>query len=407
MSAPEIIAHIPASRLPGSYKLAPRLWRHSLHTICSRVAMFPPQLTHYFIAVYSKKREVVIDPWAGVGTAPLQACLDGRTGIGSDVSPEAWTIMSAKLNPPRLDETLAYLSEIHKRLQRMPNQHLDKTGARIGIRHYYEPETLKEVLKIRALLRKDRFSKNPVKRRKATFISALMLGIMHGDRSESLSIEMDSSKAYSPAHILRMQRKFPKKYVPKYRNVIISLLTKVSKVLQDTPPTAPGYAYNLSADLFRPRKRARLIITSPPYLDVHNYAYDNRARLWFLGYDYKAVHSRLFSTEDLQFYLAFVGKTIASLANSMMRNSTCIIMFGDVRKGDRVVKLGDIFAAYWLKNYSKVLRLERIIIDRVRPTRRRNFNLTKSQGIRCERILVFCKGQPKCNKASFYWSSKN
>ena len=256
MSGPGRVQHVPASQLPGSYKLAPKLWRHSLHTICSRVAMFPSQLTHYFIELYSKKGDFVIDPWAGVGTAPLQACLDGRIGIGSDLSPEAWTIMSAKLHPLRLYESLAYLLEIDKRMKPLHRRHLDKLGARIGVQHYYDSETLNEVLKIRFLLSKDRLSKDRTKRRKAIFITALMLGILHGNRYESLSLEMDSSKAYSPVHIASMQRKFPKKYLPQYHNLILSLVFKASKVLKDNPPLIEGYAYNKDARAFCPRKCA-------------------------------------------------------------------------------------------------------------------------------------------------------
>lgn len=405
MNRPGRIApHIAASRLLWSYKEAPKLWRHSLQTICSRVAMFPPHLTHYFIEIYSKKGDFVMDPWAGVGTAPLQACLDGRIGIGSDVSPEAWVIMSAKLRPLKLHETLAYLAQLEKRLNGMQDERLDKIGARIGIKQYFHEDTLKEVLKTRALLSKDRMSKNRTKRRKAIFVTALMLGILHGDRNESLSLKMDSSKAYSPNHILRMQKKFPEMYLPKYRNVIIGLLIKTSKVLKDRPPAISGFAYNMDAKVFRPRVHARLMITSPPYLDVHAYAYDNRARLWFLGYDYRNIASKLFSSGNLKNYLACVGKTIATLTKSMMRDSTCVIVFGDVRINNRIVRLGELFAGYWVQNYSNLMKLQQIIVDRVRPTRRRYFNLKSSQGIKCERILVLTKGRPVHRRLSIDWN---
>src|SRR3990170_367510 len=97
------VPHVRASSLPCSYKRASYLWRHSLHSLCSRVAMFPPQLVHYFIRKHTLPGDIVADLWAGVGTVSLEACLTGRFGIGNDVSPEAYTIIRAKLDPPRQD----------------------------------------------------------------------------------------------------------------------------------------------------------------------------------------------------------------------------------------------------------------------------------------------------------------
>jgi hypothetical protein len=56
-----------------------------------------------------------------------------------------------------------------------------------------------------------------------------------------------------------------------------------------------------------------------------------------------------------------------------------------------------------LTNHGKIMRLDRIIVDRLRPTHRRYFNLGASHGIKCERILVFQKGKPTMNKVSFNW----
>jgi site-specific DNA-methyltransferase (adenine-specific) len=408
MSCPQRIPHIPASRLIGSYKAAPVLWRHSLHTICSRVAMFPPPLTHYFIELYSKRNEVVADPWAGVGTAPLQACLDGRIGVGADISPEACTVMYAKLHPISLKSTLAYLEEIETRIKKMRRRHLDRVGRAIGVSYYFNRRTLGQILKIRELLRKDRKSKSLSKRKRAVFVSGLMLGILHGDRRESLSLEMDSSKAYSPKHILKMQEKYPGKYLPKYHNVVSTLRIKASKVLRDELPCINGFSYELDSSHFPLRKRAKLVVTSPPYLRVHEYAYDNRVRLWFLGYDYKSIQPRIFSSENLQRYFDFVSKTLLLQTAHMTRNAACVVMFGDVRTSmGRKVKLGELFAEHWLKNHQRSMRLSKIIVDRVRPTRRRYFNLTKTQGIRCERILVFHKGNPDTYSIQSGWSKNN
>ena len=60
-----------------------------IHRICSYLAMFPPNLANYFIQRFTKKGDLVFDPFCGRGTTPLEALLQGRKAIGSDLNPLA------------------------------------------------------------------------------------------------------------------------------------------------------------------------------------------------------------------------------------------------------------------------------------------------------------------------------
>src|SRR5262249_31680855 len=78
-------AHLPLGvplALPGlpidpEWKAQPRLWGHSLHPMCSSLASFPAALVHAFVARYSRPGDVVLDPFSGRGTAPVQAAAEG------------------------------------------------------------------------------------------------------------------------------------------------------------------------------------------------------------------------------------------------------------------------------------------------------------------------------------------
>src|SRR5688572_13135493 len=83
-----------------SWQRAPRRWGHRLHAMCSYMAMFPPTLPHYFVRWLTDEGDVVYDPFSGRGTTVLEACLLGRVGLGSDASPLAWVLSSAKAQPP-------------------------------------------------------------------------------------------------------------------------------------------------------------------------------------------------------------------------------------------------------------------------------------------------------------------
>ena len=43
--------------------------------------------------------DVVLDPFSGRGTAPLQALAEGRIGVGNDLNPLAHVLTAAKVEP--------------------------------------------------------------------------------------------------------------------------------------------------------------------------------------------------------------------------------------------------------------------------------------------------------------------
>ena len=62
--------------------------------MCSYMAMFPPNLPHYFIEKCTQTGDVVLDPFCGRGTTPLEACLMGRAAVGNDLNCLAYTLNS-------------------------------------------------------------------------------------------------------------------------------------------------------------------------------------------------------------------------------------------------------------------------------------------------------------------------
>src|SRR5512132_1641516 len=73
----------------------------------SYLASFPASLAHAFIARYSRPGDVVLDPFSGRGTVPLQACAEGRFGVGNDLNPFAHLLTAARVDPPTIAEARA------------------------------------------------------------------------------------------------------------------------------------------------------------------------------------------------------------------------------------------------------------------------------------------------------------
>ena len=77
--------------------------------------MFPAGLAHAFIARYTRPGDVVLDPFSGRGTTPLQACAEGRLGVGVDLNPMAALLTAAKVDAPTRADVSARLGQLHLR----------------------------------------------------------------------------------------------------------------------------------------------------------------------------------------------------------------------------------------------------------------------------------------------------
>ena len=83
------------------------------------LAMFPPTIPHVFVTWLTRPGDTVYDPFSGRGTTPLEACLMGRVGIGSDANPLACLLTSAKVDPPSRTALAARLRELALRKKRL------------------------------------------------------------------------------------------------------------------------------------------------------------------------------------------------------------------------------------------------------------------------------------------------
>ena len=50
-------------------------WPNWLHHMSPYAGRMTPQLAHWLIRCFSKKNEVILDPFCGIGTVPLEANL--------------------------------------------------------------------------------------------------------------------------------------------------------------------------------------------------------------------------------------------------------------------------------------------------------------------------------------------
>ncbi len=259
----------------------------SLHEVSYR-ACFKPQLPRFFIERLTQPGDVVYDPFMGRGTTPVEAALLGRVPWGNDINPLSLTFTRPRLRPPTLDE-------LNKRLRQINLADHDEFPEDLLV--FYHPDTLREIcaLKKYFLSRRAESSLDPVD----AWLCMVSLNRLTGHSPGFFSVyTMPPNQAVS----VRSQRKINEKrnQKPPRRDVIKLILKKSKQLLGDCTPTVRrtlesvadrAMLLNLPADRTHklPDNSVSLVVTSPPFLDVVDYATDNWLRCWFLGIDPKSV----------------------------------------------------------------------------------------------------------------------
>jgi len=257
---------------------------HRLHSLCPYFAMFPPNFAREHILAYTKPGDVVFDGFSGRGTTLLEALLNDRDAIACDINPVAYCVSEGKARTPKLSHVLGEIEYLESCYRRSSSQRLEDARRSLPdfFRRAYYSETLRQILFLRANLRWREIIAH-------TFVAALVLGHLHGERNRSenyLSNQMPHSISPKPGYSLDYWRSLH--LGPPHRDVFELLQDRAEYRLEDGRPRRKGHAalcdVRESAITFnRYAGKVAAVITSPPYLDTTNFEEDQWLRLWFLG----------------------------------------------------------------------------------------------------------------------------
>lgn len=241
-------------------------------------AMFPYDFAAKVVKRHTKRNDIILDPFAGRGTAVFAAAANGRCGLGIEINPVGWIFGQTKISPAqqiRVERRLVELGAIAHSYQQ-------QAAALPEFFHYcYSPDVLQFLLAARDLLK---WKNNKVDQT----LMAIILVDLHGKSGAALSNQMRQTKAMSPQYSVNWWKArelmppavdpiafIKKKLEWRYRHGYCR--SKAHEILQGDscrilPKLYPKY-----------EKKVSLILTSPPYFNVTNYFYDQWLRLWMLG----------------------------------------------------------------------------------------------------------------------------
>jgi hypothetical protein len=424
-------SELPHLTIEPEWKDQQRLWGHSFHPMCSYLASFPAALVHAFIARYTRPGDVVLDPFSGRGTTPLQACAEGRIGVGNDLNPFAYILTAAKVDPPtkadvkirltalRLGWTAA-AAEWNALADRIaadpdaadilvPGPGTQPSGDLVPVRRdapvpaevalAFHPRTLAQLLYLRAGLDPDV--------RADRFLLATLTGILHGKSASYLSAVMPNTFSMAPRYVRDFVARTS--FHSPERDAFHLLEDKLRRLYRQPVPASRGIALLGDArdsgvrfqEALRARglpERARLVVTSPPYLRVVKYGYYNWLRLWLLGYDANAIDDLLDDAHHRDAYLVFMREVLRGLRPALADDAVVALVIGDVeldrgRPANGGVGLAE--SVWELAAAPEGYRLAGIALDDIAAGRK----MTKlwgdeaGQATKLDRILVLATGE--------------
>lgn len=358
---------------------APRWWKKpctntecSFHQLAPYIGKTKSSIAGDLVERYSKLGDLIVDPFAGAGTVPLEAVIRGRRAFAADISPYARILSQAKLSPPRtLGEALNRAQQALSEAETLPQP--DRQSVPRWIRQFFHPKTLGEALRFAAVVR----------RPGNEFLLACFLGILHHQRPGFLS--------YPSSHLVPYLRdkkcprtEFPEMYA--YRQLKPRLLAKVQRAYRRYHKSRRMGAtfYQGSVEDLELPKRFDAVITSPPYMNALDYGRDNRLRLWFIDPSLAApVENDI--TERRKAFISGMTSLATKLETGLRGGGHCVFIVGEEIHRGFSAHPAEVVVTI-IKQQSPSLRLREVFADAIPDVRRTR---RECRGVKTEHFLVF------------------
>ncbi len=260
---------------------------NSLHEVSYR-ACYKPQLPRFFIERLTEPDEIVYDPFMGRGTTVIEAGLLGRVPCGCDINPLSAALTRPRLHPPRLEQVTQRLREIDfSTVKEM----------REDLLVFYHPETLREIcaLKNYLLERKQAGQSDYID----DWIGMVAVNRLTGHSPGFFSVyTLPPNQAVSVKAQKQINEAWgqepPRRHVAeiiskKSRQLLSDCGAGLRRVLSAVRGQAQLLTQHSAVTPQIASGSVSLVVTSPPFLDIVDYAADNWLRCWFIGVDPSSV----------------------------------------------------------------------------------------------------------------------
>lgn len=320
---------------------AKREWGGPAHSMCSYQGKMKPALAHHLVKCFSSPGHVVLDPFSGAGTIPLEACRMGRRGFGLDISRLGHVLTFAKVakSSPKKIETLLRDLEAAIRKYKLTEADMESaTAVRFNgaIPDYFHPETLREIMAARTF-----FLSQWDSGAEWAVLFACTLHLLHGNRPYALSRRSHPVTPFKPTGDFE------------HRELMPRLRDKLARLHDELVSDTRNFGGSVQGDctIMWPASipQADVIITSPPFFDSTRFYMTNWMRFWFVGWergDFDTRTSEFVETrqkQNLDVYRSFFESSRERLRD----DGLLVLHLGNSAKCDMGAELGKRVAPWF------------------------------------------------------------
>ncbi|MBI4646862.1 MAG: site-specific DNA-methyltransferase [Bacteroidia bacterium] len=291
-------------------------------------AKFIPQLASRLINENSRDGDIVIDPFMGSGTTVVEAIVNNRIGIGTDINEIAYLLAKVKTTPIKTAELLQEYTNIELNFRNRLNGQYDyfqKKAEKILPRNkridYWFLTQQKEKLSI-IFARILEIKNNEIKDFFLIAFAQILKSCSIWLQKSVKPTRDQNKKIYDPLTLFLIQSK---KMIKKHFEFDKILNPKIKQNIDEFRIVKCSDSRNLPCE----KNKATLIVTSPPYVTSYEYADLHQLPSLWLGY----------MSELAEFRKKFIGSCYKDREKIDLQSSLAneiVLKLGENKKGREV-----------------------------------------------------------------------
>lgn len=367
------IAGQSVARISAEFWTARQRQANPLHEVAYR-ACFKPQLPRFFIERLTQPNDIVYDPFSGRGTTAIEAGLLGRRVITNDVNPLSHILTQPRLSPPEIEA-------LKSRLAALKTNQPQFADTQLQFPMFYHPDTEAEIHRLRNYLtqKRNENTEDDCDR----WIRMVATNRLTGHSPGFFSVyTLPPNQAVTAERQIKINQQ--RQQTPPYRDINALILRKSKALLgklstddvarlHTAATTAVFFTGDAAQTAGIANDTVQLTVTSPPFLDVVQYANDNWLRCWFNAIDAQSISQHI-----------TMAKSLSEWRNTMQR------VFHELY---RITRIGGWVAFEVGEVRNRSVRLDEHVLP-----------LGLAAGFDCEGILI---NQQRFTKTSNIWGVSN
>ena len=332
--------------------ITPKRHKHSSLTIHPYFGKVDPALADYLIKKLSKEGDIVLDPFCGSGTVVHEAIVNNRSVIGWDSSPLAVHICSSKLagiKDSERNELIEIRNKIDKFIPNVNSIELSKISSFIpsmprvhDVGKWFTSNSLKELGYINRFIVQNEGNLSSVA---VLFLKiAFSRIIIPSSNQQGESSYRSIAKEDSPGRVLTL-------FIKSINHVISSALKFNDEIQSNSvkrtkfKKSKNGFTFSYSpydvtiqqldsrlTDCISVKKKANLVVSSPPYLMSWDYGLYHKFRFYWLGFNLDMYENTEIGRhlrrkkDDVERYTNDMTSTFETLSKSLTKKAKIVLI---------------------------------------------------------------------------------